>query len=164
MSPPPSLHRTRGAGIAVLVVLGLFVVRSLGDSEDFGGYVQVGHLVLEGRHPYAEAPPGINTWPPVFGLLCVPLALLDDVSTPLARLTWLLLVGAALLVVLRELADLVHGRRLGLDPGPGVLPLGAPALVVPVTAYVVVIASMVACATGWGNAWAVVGAASPIIE
>lgn len=34
----------------------------------------------------------------------------------------------------------------------------APALVGPVTAYVVVIASMVACATGWGNVWAVVGA------
>jgi len=34
----------------------------------------------------------------------------------------------------------------------------APALVGPVTAYVVVIASMVACATGWGNGWAVAGA------
>jgi len=34
----------------------------------------------------------------------------------------------------------------------------APDLVVPVVLYVVVIASMVACATGWGNAWAVVGA------
>lgn len=34
----------------------------------------------------------------------------------------------------------------------------APALVVPVAAYVAVIATMVACATGWGNAWAVAGA------
>jgi uncharacterized membrane protein YhhN len=34
----------------------------------------------------------------------------------------------------------------------------AAALVTPVTAYVVVIASMVACATGWGNPWAVAGA------
>jgi len=34
----------------------------------------------------------------------------------------------------------------------------APEMVGPVVAYVVVIASMVACATGWGNAWAVVGA------
>lgn len=34
----------------------------------------------------------------------------------------------------------------------------APALVGPVAAYVVVIAAMVACATGWGNPWAVVGA------
>jgi uncharacterized membrane protein YhhN len=35
---------------------------------------------------------------------------------------------------------------------------GAPDLVVPVVAYVVVIATMVACATGWGNGWAIVGA------
>jgi len=34
----------------------------------------------------------------------------------------------------------------------------APPLAVPVSAYVVVIAAMVACATGWGNAWAVAGA------
>jgi len=34
----------------------------------------------------------------------------------------------------------------------------APALVGPVAAYVTVIAVMVACATGWGNAWAIVGA------
>lgn len=33
-----------------------------------------------------------------------------------------------------------------------------PALVGPVAAYVTVIAVMVACATGWGNAWAIVGA------
>lgn len=34
----------------------------------------------------------------------------------------------------------------------------APALVGPVAAYVLVIASMVACATAWGNGWAVAGA------
>lgn len=34
----------------------------------------------------------------------------------------------------------------------------APALVVPVVAYVAVIGAMVACATGWGNAWAIAGA------
>lgn len=34
----------------------------------------------------------------------------------------------------------------------------SPALALPVAAYVTVIAVMVACATGWGNAWAVVGA------
>jgi len=34
----------------------------------------------------------------------------------------------------------------------------APALVGPVAVYMTVIAAMVACATGWGNAWAVAGA------
>lgn len=128
MSDAPSLHRTRAAGVAVLCVLVFFIVRSMGDSEDLGGYVLVGRLVLEGQHPYDDAPPGINTWPPVFGLLCVPLALLDDVSVWLVRGAWLLLVGATLLLALREIAALVHHRRLGLTAG---LPLGSAALVVP---------------------------------
>lgn len=34
----------------------------------------------------------------------------------------------------------------------------APDLVVPVAVYMTVIGAMVACATGWGNAWAVAGA------
>ena len=34
----------------------------------------------------------------------------------------------------------------------------APDLVAPVAVYMTVIGAMVACATGWGNAWAVVGA------
>lgn len=103
-------------------------VRSMRNSEDFGGYVLVGNLILAGEHPYDAAPPGISTWPPVFGMLCVPLALLDGVSTPLARATWLLLVAAALFWALRELALLVHGRRLGWTLG---LPLGSAALIVP---------------------------------
>ncbi|MEI8001369.1 MAG: lysoplasmalogenase [Actinomycetes bacterium] len=36
--------------------------------------------------------------------------------------------------------------------------VGEPALVVPVAVYMSIISAMVACATGWGNAWAVAGA------
>ena len=63
--------------------------------------------------------------------------------------------GAALLVGVLIAAAVAVPMGLRLVRA---LRRSAPELVVPVTAYVVVIASMVACATGWGNPWAVVGA------
>jgi len=79
------------------------------------------------------------------------------------------------------LAHLAYIVGFGIGPGDGTelavgaaitavvaVPLGVrllrkvrganAALFVPVAAYVTVILAMVACATGWGNAWAVVGA------
>jgi uncharacterized membrane protein YhhN len=79
------------------------------------------------------------------------------------------------------LAHLAYIVGFGIGPGDGTelavgaaitavvaVPLGVrllrkvrganAALFVPVAAYVTVISAMVACATGWGNAWAVVGA------
>jgi alpha-1,2-mannosyltransferase len=98
---------------------------------DFAGYLLVGELVLEGRHIYADAPPGINTWPPFFALFCVPLALLATPGPALARALWLLLNFAALAFVFDLLGRLLYGRPLSLRPAPGRLTLAAPALLVP---------------------------------
>jgi glycosyl transferase family 87 len=75
---------------------------------DFAGYLIVGDLVLAGRHIYADAPPHINTWPPFFSLLCVPLALLAAPTPYLARGVWLVLNAALLAVVLRLISRLVY--------------------------------------------------------
>jgi hypothetical protein len=95
---------------------GLLVVLAVGfplwirRPGDFAGYLIVGDLVLAGRHIYLDAPPHINTWPPFFGLLCAPLALLARPSPYLARGAWLLLNAGLLVLVLRLLAGLVYGR------------------------------------------------------
>ena len=79
-------------------------------AADFAGYVRVGDVVLDGAHLYLDAPPGVNTWPPFFGLLCVPLSLLARASPYLARGLWLLLNAGLLVVVLHLLGRLVYGR------------------------------------------------------
>ncbi len=94
-------------GVALILVAAVLVVSFARRPGDFAGYVLVGELVLHGRHIYAEAPPGINTWPPFFALLCVPVALLARLSLVGARVAWLLLNGAALVVVLALVARLV---------------------------------------------------------
>lgn len=117
----------RALGLLALVLFFSWVRRP----GDFAGYLIVGELVLEGRHIYADAPPGINTWPPFFALFCVPLALLATPGPVLARALWLLLNFALLAVVFDLLARLVYGRRLGLRAGSDRLTLAAPALLVP---------------------------------
>ena len=104
-------------GLLVLVaVVGFF--SWVGRPGDFRGYLLVGELVLSGGHIYWDAPPGINTWPPVFSLLCVPLTLLAKPSVYLARGVWILLNFGVLLLVLRMIARLVYKRDLGLRAEP----------------------------------------------
>ena len=83
---------------------------------DFAGYLLVGELALQDRDIYREA--AANTWPPFFGLLCIPLALLGRVSEFGARMFWLLLNWAALVFALDMSARLVHGRRVNIFGKP----------------------------------------------
>jgi alpha-1,2-mannosyltransferase len=109
-------------------VIGFFVwIRRPGDFE---GYLVVGNLVLMGRHIYFDAA-GLNTWPPFFSLLCVPLALLAAPTPYLARGFWLLLNLALLVLVLRLIARLVYGREMHLRAESDGLSLAAPELLVP---------------------------------
>ena len=107
----------RVLSLLVLLILVGLCVRSIRHAEDFGGYVAVGEVVLAGGQPYAETPPGMNTWPPAFGLVCVPWALLERVSTYLARGVWLALVLLGLLWSLHLLAGRIHGKPLSLGHG-----------------------------------------------
>jgi alpha-1,2-mannosyltransferase len=99
---------------------------------DFAGYVIVGDLARSGAHIYRDAPPGLNTWPPFFSLLCVPLAVLATPTPYLARGLWLLLNIGLLLLVLHLICRLVYGRALSLRAsGSTGISLAAPEMVVP---------------------------------
>jgi alpha-1,2-mannosyltransferase len=116
---------------ALLLVPGIGFFLWIRRPGDFAGYLLVGDLVLEGRHIYLDAPSHINTWPPFFSLLCVPLALLAAPTPYLARGLWIVLNAGLVVVILGLLARLVHGQRLQLRAeGPGLSPAD-PALLVP---------------------------------
>jgi hypothetical protein len=97
--------------VAAVLVLGLTATyqHRIGD---YAGYLIVGDLGLAGRDIYRDAPPGINTWPPFFGLACIPVALLSHLSLVGARVAWLLLNWGALLVALAASVRLVYGKAL----------------------------------------------------
>jgi alpha-1,2-mannosyltransferase len=127
LTAPPG-RRLLLAGLGVFVAVG--VVAWIRRPGDFAGYLLVGDLALAGRHIYSDAP-RVNTWPPFWSLLCVPLALLARPSPYLARGLWLALNLGLLVVILRLVTRLVHGRPLTLTAsGPG-LSLAAPEVLVP---------------------------------
>jgi alpha-1,2-mannosyltransferase len=80
--------------------------------EDLKGYLAAGHAVLSRTDIYEGTPAGVNTWPPFFSLLCVPLALLDRLSDPLLRYAWAGLNLAALLLALALVSRAVYGMGL----------------------------------------------------
>jgi alpha-1,2-mannosyltransferase len=98
---------------------------------DFAGYVLVGNLVVSGQDIYRDSPPGLNTWPPLFSLLCVPLAVLARPTPYLARGVWLALNFALLWVTLKGLVRLVYHAELRLQPATACLSLATPEVLLP---------------------------------
>jgi hypothetical protein len=110
------MKRLALGALALFAVVGMFSYSQR--TGDFAGYLLVGNLVLGGGHIYEDLPAGINTWPPLFSLLCAPLASIAALSPRLARGLWVLVNYAAVLLLLDVLARLVYGRRLSLRAQP----------------------------------------------
>lgn len=111
-----ALRRSALVALALFAVVGLFSYSQR--TGDFAGYLLVGDLVLDGGDIYADAPAGVNTWPPSFSLLCALLALVARLSPTLARGVWVVLNYALVLFLLDVLARMVHGRKLSLRAEP----------------------------------------------
>jgi len=73
------------AGMLSAVAASSIYVMRRGDLDT---YIHAGYAVLLKRDIYTSQPPGNNTWPPFFSVLCVPLALLDTMTPYLARGVW----------------------------------------------------------------------------
>jgi hypothetical protein len=128
---PAAGRGVRLVTVALAAVLTASFARNIGERGDFQGYLEVGELVLRGADIYAEARPGVNTWPPLFSVLCVPFALLARPSVYLARGVWLVVNAAIVWAILRIVVALVYRRRLALAPAPGALALASTAVLGP---------------------------------
>jgi hypothetical protein len=73
----------------------------------------------------------LNTWPPFFSIVSVPLALLDRLSPYLVRIVWIALNWASIFWTLDLIARLVYAKRLRLRPGETSLTITSPELLVP---------------------------------
>ena len=88
---------------------------------DFVGYADTGARVLAGADVYGDIL--LNTWPPFFSLVCVPLALGDAASPRGVRLVWLAASALLWLASARWFAGTLYGRRLALYTPALLLPL-----------------------------------------
>lgn len=106
-------------------------IRNIKEDGDFRGYMEVGELVLRGGDIYADSRPDVNTWPPLFAVVCVPFALLARVSVYLARAVWLALNVACIVALFRLAVDLVYRQPLVLVARPGTMALVSGAVLGP---------------------------------
>ncbi len=106
-------------------------IRNIKEDGDFRGYMEVGELVLRGGDIYADARPDVNTWPPLFAVVCIPFALLARVSVYVARAVWLGLNVACIVALFRLAVDLVYRRSLVLVERPGTIALASSAVLGP---------------------------------
>ncbi len=72
--------------VLVLLVVAALIIKDVQRSGDFIGYLTAGNSVLTGSDIYLDY---LNTWPPFFSIVCVPLTLLNTISPVLARFIWL---------------------------------------------------------------------------
>jgi hypothetical protein len=98
---------------------------------DFRGYVEVGELVLQGEDPYATLDIGTNTWPPLFSVLAVPLALGARAAPTVNMAAWVSLMAACLYGCLYFAIWLVYRRPLSLGRRPGTISITSAAALVP---------------------------------
>ncbi len=123
-----------GTRVLVLVLLAVLIgsaIRNIKEDGDFRGYMEVGDLVLRGGDIYADSRPDVNTWPPLFSVVCIPFALLGRVSVYLARAAWLALNFACIVALFRLAVDLVYRRPLVLQARPGTIALTSAAVLGP---------------------------------
>ncbi len=120
--------------VVVLVLVGVLAgsaVRNIKEDGDFRGYIEVGELVLQGADIYADSRPDVNTWPPLFAVVCIPFALLARVSVYLARGVWLGLNFACIVALFHLAVDLVYRRPLVLVARPSTVALASAAVLGP---------------------------------
>ncbi len=95
--------------------------RNIKEEGDFVHYLEAGARVLAGANIYEGAgPDAVNTWPPLFAVVCVPFALLARVSVYLARGVWLAVNAVLVYAMLRMTVELVYRRPLTMRARDGV--------------------------------------------
>ncbi|NBC83922.1 MAG: DUF2029 domain-containing protein [Bacteroidetes bacterium] len=101
-------------GLVILVIIYAVIRNTLVVEGDFIGYVLVGNHVLHGTDIYQNAM--INTWPPLFSIVSVPVAIIDNISPYLSRFLWLAASVWAMFKIIDLTTRLVNQRKLTLFP------------------------------------------------
>lgn len=70
----------------IYALLLVFALAKVKENGDFIGYVNAGNLVLSQGNIYSDV---FNTWPPVFSIISVPLAIVNNFSFIFVRLLWM---------------------------------------------------------------------------
>lgn len=95
--------------LLLLIAIVIEFLRDIFGTGDFVGYVNAGNNVLRGINIYGDY---LNTWPPLFSIFSVPLALLDNLNGVLNRAIWLTATIWALYWIIKISVELLFKKKL----------------------------------------------------
>jgi hypothetical protein len=95
--------------LAILLALIIEILRDAGRAGDFVGYIQAGQLVLDNKDIYSDP---LNTWPPFFAVMSVPLTWLDGISSYGLRLIWLAGIIVAMAGIIQMSYELLTEQQI----------------------------------------------------
>ena len=81
---------------------------------DFAGYVAVGNWVLKGWNIYSQR--SINTWPPFFSIVTVPIAILNNLNIYLVRFLWLAGSVIAMFYIMNYTTLITLNKKISIFP------------------------------------------------
>lgn len=99
--------------VVFAIVAVLFIeetLRNAGRYGDYIGYTIAGNYVLNGENLYSH---WLNTWPPVFSIFTVPIAIFDSIAPLLTRIVWQSLMLLACYGLWQEMARFFLAKRIG---------------------------------------------------
>ncbi len=94
--------------ILIYVLLLVFALTKVDDKGDFIGYVNAGNLVLGHADIYSDV---LNTWPPAFSILSVPLAVINNFSYLLVRVLWMGFIFFCFFYCIKSCLELLNKRQ-----------------------------------------------------
>ena len=113
--------RARLVVAALVLVFLASATRNIKEEGDFVHYLEAGARVLQGRDIYEGAGPDtVNTWPPIFAVVCVPFALLARLNVYVVRGVWLAVNAVLVYAMLNMTVELVYRRPLTLSSRDGI--------------------------------------------
>ena len=101
-------------GIVLFAVIFELFRHTFTSPGDFRIYVDAGNLVLNGDNIYTD--PLLNTWPPFFSVVSVPIAIFDNFNKYLVRFFWLTGILIAMFQIMNYSTKLSLKRTLSLFP------------------------------------------------
>ncbi len=117
---------------ALVSLLGLIlifeIIRDSSRAGDFQGYINAGNSILAGLDIYIDP---LNTWPPLFSILSVPLTIFDAISPYGIRLVWLCLSLLAMWRIVNLSTQLVYDRKLSWNKQGNYLSMVDPIVLIP---------------------------------
>ncbi len=104
----PAQKRNRVLLNLIYLLLLIFALLKVKEKGDFIGYVNAGNLVLNQNDIYSDV---LNTWPPAFSIISIPLAIVHNFSFIFVRVLWMGIIFFCFFFSIKSCLEVLNKKR-----------------------------------------------------